>query len=400
MSNKPASPINEPSSAIFISDELTTIPSTRLFTSVRTSISGIVISNGNFSVEIELIKSPLVIDRVVTENHLAYGKLYGIIPTKKTGNPLPTSVFLKKGITIENKKGTNVVTISYKTKKPELGYNVVQSIISNYMDLHQTINAQKSQADIKLLETEYKIAKAKLDAKVQGAKGLPTNSMNNSSSIAVMSAFSKSASTALSNIKGQYLEGERSELAIKEEAAKVAELSSKLEWAKMVNALSNTSKVMIIAPPVQPKPYEQTSPKLFTNIILGLVFGAIGALIALIYAETTDKKLTYSALGEQIIYDLEKELNDLKLILLAKQNKNFTFVMFDNISREIYQELVAFKNVTFIKPELSNDFILGAKDADEVFMFCKVGETDAKFYRQIKNLLGEMRKNITKEILL
>lgn len=75
-------------------------------------------SNGVLINELELIQAPLVIDKVIRENNLVYKKKWGIIPNKKEGELLSTKDFLKKNISFENKKGTNVITIEYKNKKP------------------------------------------------------------------------------------------------------------------------------------------------------------------------------------------------------------------------------------------------------------------------------------------
>ena len=122
-------------------------------------MAAIMSGGGSLTNELELMQSPLVIDKVIKENDLRFKKLFGIFPTVKTGQPLTTKAFLKKGISFENKKGTNVVTITYKTKKPELGYNVVSSIISNYVQLQKELNAQKSKSDKRIIEKSYNQAK-------------------------------------------------------------------------------------------------------------------------------------------------------------------------------------------------------------------------------------------------
>ena len=114
---------------------------------------------GNLTNELELMQSPLVIEKVIKENDLRFKKLFGIFPTVKTGQPLTTEKFLKKGISFENKKGTNVVTISYKSKDKELAYNVVSSIITNYVQLQKELNAQKSKSDKRVIEKSYNQAK-------------------------------------------------------------------------------------------------------------------------------------------------------------------------------------------------------------------------------------------------
>ena len=132
-------------------------------------------------------------DKVIQENDLRFKKLFGIIPTVKTGKPLTTEKFLKKKVSFENKKGTNVVTISYKDKDKELAYGVVNSIINNYIALHQELNSEKSKSDTTVLEAEYKQAKADLNKKMNSISGMPANSMTGSGGLAALSAFSQSA---------------------------------------------------------------------------------------------------------------------------------------------------------------------------------------------------------------
>lgn len=355
---------------------------------------------GTLANDIELMQSPLVIDKVIQENDLRFKKLFGIIPTKKTGQYLTTEKFLKKGISFENKKGTNVVTIEYNSKDKDLAYNVVNSIIVHYLELNKEINSTKSKSDKKIIESEYKKAKADLNRKMNSVSGLPDSAMAGSGNLAAMSAFSKSAQKAMSTLQGQYVAGEKAKISVTEDASKVAALSSKLEWAKLVDEMSDSSKVIVLKEPRKLKDYEQTSPKLFTNILLGIVFGVIASLIAVLFRENTDKKLTYSMLGENIIYNAEKDLTDLKMTLLAKQDKQISLVLFEKLPSEIISELEKFKNLQFVNPDISNEFVTEINKTSDVILFGTINHTDSKLYKQIKKMLDEMNKNILNEVLV
>ncbi len=350
--------------------------------------------------EMELIQSPLVIDKVIRENNLVYKKRWGIIPNKKEGEFISTKAFLKKNISFENKKGTNVLSIEYKNKDPELAYNVVNSIINNYIELHKQLNSDKAKSDQKILEAEYNRAKQALNQKVNTMSGLPEQSMMSTGNLAAMGAFSNSAQRALSTLKGQVVSGERSRIEVTEEAAKVANLSSKLEWAKMVDKMSDSSKVLVIKEPQKLRDFEYSSPKLLINILLGIVFGFIASLFAVIFAEITDKKLTYSMLGENIIYDLENDFSDLKLLLLANQDKNISLVCFENIPENIIPQLQSFRNIHLIKADISGEFVESVKNSAEVIIFATVGKTNSKLYKQIKTMLMEMNKKVAQEVLI
>lgn len=355
---------------------------------------------GNLTNELELMQSPLVIDKVIKENDLRFKKLFGIFPTVKTGQPLTTDKFLKKGISFENKKGTNVVTITYKTKDKELGYNVVSSIIKNYIELQKELNAEKSKSDKRIIEKSYNQAKEDLKKTVDNVSGIPEQATMQTAGISVMSAFSSSAQSAMGQLRGQLIEGHKSKIAVTEEAAKVAELSKRLEWAKLVEEMSDSSKVVVLKAPRVLKDYEQASPKLFTNIILGIVFGVIASLIAVIFKEVTDKKLAYSMLGDNIIYNSEKDFINLKRILLTNQDKKITLVAFEQLPASLLDKLKDYKNLNMVQADISNDFVKGVEKASEVVLFASVNKTDAELYKQVKQMINEMNKNILREVLV
>ena len=356
--------------------------------------------SGALSNELELIQSPLVIDKVIKENNLVFKKRWGIIPNKKEGEYISTAAFLKKNISFENKKGTNVISIEYKAKDPELAYNIVNSIINNYIELHKQLNIEKSKSDKEIIESEYTKAKTALNKKVNEVQGLPENAMTTTGNLTAMSAFSKSAQQAMSTIKGQVIAGERSRIALTEEAAKVAELSSKLEWAKMVDKMSDSSKVLVLKEPQKLRDFEYSSPKLLINIILGIVFGFIISIFAIIIAELTDRKLSFSMLSDNIIYDLKKDFTDLKLQLLANQDKNISIVTFEELSVEILSSLKEFKNITVIKADITNEFVQYINKSEKVVLFSKIGQTSSKLYKQIKTILTDMKKNILLDCLI
>lgn len=355
---------------------------------------------GALTNELELMQSPLVIDKVIKENNLVYKKKWGIIPNKKEGEYISTASFLKKNVSFENKKGTNVISIEYKNKDPELAYNVVNSIITNYIALHKELNSEKSKSDKKVIETEYNKAKTALNKKVNTVSGLPEQAIVSTGNLSAMSAFSKPAQQAMSTIQGQIIAGEKSRIAVTEEAAKVANLSSKLQWAKMVEEMSDSSKVLVIKEPQKLRDFEYSSPKLLVNILLGIVFGFIASIFAVVFAETTDKKLSYSMLGDNIIYDLENDFSDLKLMLLANQDKKIAIIVFENICENMVAQLKEFRNLTLVKADISSEFVQNIKNNNEVILFTSVGKTNSKLYKQIKTMLSEMNKKIALDVLI
>ena len=337
----------------------------------------------------------------LTEDCIRFKPLFGFIPTAKTGQYLTTEKFLKKKkLKIEIKKGTNVVSVSYKTKERDLAYSVIVSLITNYIDLKKDLMNEKAKSDTKILETEYNKVKADLDKKIKNVSGLPSNAMTNTGNLAAMSAFSKSAQTAMSTMQGQFVTGEKSQIALKEDTEKLTQLSSKLQWAKLVESMSDSSKVVLLKEPLPPKDWEYASPKLLINIILGIVFGVIASLIAVIFREITDKKLSYSMLGDEIIYNAEEDLSEIKKVLLANNDKSVTIVAFSNIPNVIISELQKYRNINYVQADLTEDFVNGVSNAEKTILFVSVGKTDSKLYKSIKEILSDKNKQIIKEVLV
>ena len=355
---------------------------------------------GNLMNEIELMQSPLVIDKVIKENDLRFKPLFGFIPTAKTGEYLTTEKFLKKGPKIEVKKGTNVVSISYKNKDKDLAYAVVTGIITNYVELRKELMNEKAKSDTKILESEYNKVKSDLDKRIKNVSGIPSNAMTGAGNLAAMSAFSKSAQTAMSTMQGQFIAGEKSQIALREDTEKLTQLSSKLQWAKLVDSMSDSSKVVLLKEPLPLRDWEYKSPKLFTNIILGIVFGVIASLIGVILKEITDKKLAYSMLGDEIIYNAEDDLSEIKKVLLANNDKSVTIVAFSNIPNVIIRELQKYRNINYVQADLTEDFVNGISNAEKTILFVSVGKTDSKLYKSIKEILSNKNKQIIKEVLV
>lgn len=364
-------------------------------------VGGLLSKKDPLADEVELIKSPLVLQKVIEENDLKYGKKFGIIPTKKTGEYIsPTELAKSKKLSIETKTGTSILKISYKSKNKDLAYNIVNSIIKNYIELHKEINSEKSKSDKKVLETEYNKVKADLKQKVSAAGGLPTTSLTGTGHLAAMSAFSRSAQNAMSNIKGQYLAGEKSRVEIEEEAAKISQLASKLEWAKLVEEMSDSSKVLVIKEPTIPRDWEYASPNLMINIIVGIIMGAIFAFWAVIISEIRNKKLTYMNLGENVIYDLEKGVKSFCAYLITNKNKKILFAFCEDVPIALSDKFKLFANISYIQAEISDSFSSAIQNSDEIVLFAKLGQTPSEDYKIIKNMIKDNNKEIVYEVLV
>ena len=351
--------------------------------------------------ELEIIMSPLIMDKVVRDNNIVYGKRFGIIPGRKYGEYIPGYLFAKsKSLSIENKKGTNVITIEYKSTNPEKAYNVVCSIIANYIDVTKQLHYDKAKKDTKVLEDEYNKVKANLHEKISEVSAIPPSTVGGGTNINAMSAFSKSAQMALSSVTNRYVEGTRSNIAVQEESLKMAEIAKKLQWAKMVEEMSDSTKVLVLREPVQPRKFEYCSPKLLMSIFLGIVFGSIAAFWTVVFLELKDNKVSYSKLGEDIIYDDKKSLFNIQKFLVNYKDENITCIIFDNPEQKVVSLLSEFKNLNVVKAAISTGFIDSINQSNSVILLSKIGKTDADIYKSVKESLKIHNKQILKEILI
>ena len=353
-------------------------------------------SDKSINNEIELMKSELVLDKVIRDNNIKYKK------GKKKGEFITAEAFYKKGkvLKIANTKNTNVITIQYKSNKPDLAYGVVSSLITNYIELHKKINTEKSKSDKQLLEEEYNRTKEKLDAKINQASGLPANTMSNIGNLSAISAFSKSASTAINSLKNQYLEGQKSQIAVSEESQKLSQLATKLEWAKMVEQMSDSSKVLILKEPKQLRPFENSSPKLIINIIIGCLLGGLASLIALIYVEQKSKKLTFSMLTKNIIFNGAEKINNIKVKIRSCKPQKVLIISFVQLSGSFLNNLQNLPNCGLIYYNGEDTFVDNISMTDKVVLISSVGNTDAEAYKIVRDAIKNQQKDILFDVIM
>ena len=346
--------------------------------------------------EIELMKSELVLDKVIQDNDIRYKK------GKKKGEYLSTEAFYKKGkkLKLENTKNTNVITIQYTAGKPELAYGVVSSLITHYIELHKELNTEKSKSDKELLESEYAKTKQALEKKINQSSMLPVQSMTGIGNISAMSAFSKSASQAIGNIKSQYVQGEKSQIAVTEESQKLTQLATKLEWAKLVEQMSDSSKVLVLKEPKQLRPFEKSSPKLLINIILGCIFGGLTSLIALIYVEQSSKKLTYSMLTNNIIFDGINKQALIETKLYSYNPKKVLALSFVQLPQSFINSVQSLPNTHIAYYNQTKDFIDKIMVADKIVLISKLGITDAESYKVVRDVIKNQQKEVAYDILM
>ena len=215
-----------------------------------------------------------------------------------------------------------------------------------------------------------------------------------------MSAFSKSASQAIGNLQSQYIAGEKSQIAVTEESQKLAQLATKLEWAKMVEQMSDSSKVLILKEPKQLRPFENSSPKLLTNIMFGIIFGWFASLIALIFVEIKDKKLTYSALSNNIIFDGLNNVDTIGINLLSYKPKKILLIALTQLPQDFVNKIQKIPNAEITYADITPEFVDKIANSDKIIIVSKIQVTNKDSYKKIHNIINKQNKTIEYDILV
>lgn len=353
-------------------------------------------NGGNLQNEIEIMKSPLVMDQVIKENKLVYKG------GKKKGEYLSTEDFLRKNISIENKKGTKIIEITYKSRKPLQSYNVVNSIIKNYEAINEELNTNRALKDKELLEAVYEDTNKTLNKKLAAIKsspGLPDSALSGMGMLAALKGHNRAVSGALGSLQGQIIEGKKSQISIEQEAGKLNLVKSKLEWTNLVEKLSkDRTNVIVLKQPEIKRGFEQASPKLFVNIVIGIFLGIFASIIAVIVAEVLDKRLTYSDLGNKIIYNVIENPDELKIFLLTHSKENISIVTFDGSPMQNIKN-DGVMDFRIIKADISKRTVEEIINSDKLVFAAKIGQTSKKLYQQLKNMCKEANKDIPLEVI-
>ena len=105
-------------------------------------------------------------------------------------------------------------------------------------------------------------------------------------------------------------------------------------------------------------------------------------------------------LGENIIYDINKNFTAFCSDILTNIEHKIGFITFEEIPAGLKQKFSEFDNVDFINAEVSKKFVLQLKNIDKVVLFAKINSTNSQDYKVIKNMLKNSNKEIISEVLL
>ncbi|MEI8390067.1 MAG: Wzz/FepE/Etk N-terminal domain-containing protein [bacterium] len=360
-------------------------------------MSGLLKGSSDLENEIEIIKSPLVLDEVVKANHIVYKN------GKKKGEFLSVDDFLKKNISIENLKGTNVISIKYKSKDPILTYNVLSSIIKNYKEAYEEINSKKAFNDKKLIYKSYIEAKADLDNKIEKLKQtknaeLSDTSGTNTISFSLLGFHDKEIGQKLNQMSIDAVNTRKLEEEVNQAAEKLKRLNEKLEWTSLVGNLSKEiSKITILKEPEHLRNFENTEPSLILNILLSIAVSIILSIFAVILFEKKDKRLAIIETNEKTLLVSSNDLTDIieDIVFLSKL-KNTAKTTLISLTDDNNIKIPENFNISYSKDSI-DEHVKNLQNSDKFILVSQIGITDKILYKKIQKLILETEKEFIAE---
>ena len=79
---------------------------------------------------------------------------------------------------------------------------------------------------------------------------------------------------------------------------------------------------------------------------------------------------------------------------------SISLVVFEKPEDKFINELSKFKNINFVKADISEEFGNSLQNSSKVIILLSVGKTNSKEYKRIKEFLGKLNKEILVEVLV
>lgn len=372
-------------------------------------LSNLISGNGGLNNEIEILKSPLVMEKVIRDNNLIYES--GL---KKGKYINPTSFAQSKDLEIDNMQGSKSIRISYKSTDPKLAYSIVNSIIKNYKDTFELINSKKASKDKEFVKASLEKATQELDKKITRMKEFKAgNSAFTSSGIGgtlgLVGMYDKRLGEDLNIIAQGGIDQKKIQADLDQEFEKVKTLKSKLEWIKLVETMSkNTSNISILKKPEIKEAYEFSEPNIKINLTLAVVFSFIFSSFLIIWIETASKKLTYSNMDENTILTNKNDidLSNLQAKVLIKDIKDLAIVsLTDSAKTEKYMSRIKreLANVSISLTDENSSLdqhIKNIMSAENIVFIGQLEFTERKAFNELKDVCKELKKNVINTFLV
>jgi len=231
-------------------------------------------ASNSLSEDIEIIKSPIVLDRVVRENNLRHR--HG----QAKGKFISAKDFSRKNFSISKIKDANIIYISYKSSSPFLSYSVINSLINNYQEIQKSINTKKASDDVVFLKKAYAKTQKELNlnlVRLKKHKSLPENPgvYSQMTSASLLGIYDKRFSAKLRQISQGEVDLQELQNKVRTASEELNSIKKRLEWSSLVKNISGqASDIVILEAPVVSEEYNFCEPQpvvIFIMAILGWI---------------------------------------------------------------------------------------------------------------------------------
>lgn len=380
--------------------------------------------SGSQTRELDIIKSPLVLDRVIKENDIRYDQSAGM----KAGKLMTTEDFLRiGGVDFENRKDTNIIKIKFKSKNPQQSHDVVTSIINIYKEISEKINTKKASQDKKFLKEELfkcekdiaQLSQTLKEYKIKQKITDPELDIKLLSSVKNLNPYRKDYAEKLASFPQIEQTVTGLKLKLKILIVKYSMLKEKYEWAFLVEQMSkNATNIVVLKQPEVKELWDKVEPKLSINLIIAITVATFIAIFWAFYLEFTDVKLTYMTVKPSKTFWLSKNVKETYLFdsvldlkkYLNELNVQSTNIINFGVSEEDFNH---FKNnfANFLKG-IDNYKILNANeksDPVDIFNFIesspsilfvsKIGMSNKEVFCKTEEITQENNKLLAKVVL-
>lgn len=391
-------------------------------TSSSKGISSFLSSGGGISEEMDIIKSPLVLDNVIKENHIVYES------GPKQNSPISTEDLLEQNnLTFENTKDSNIISIKYKSISPKLSYNIVNSVIKNYQNISETINSKKATKDRTFLKEELAKTEKELAQYSQEMKQYKsqTNYVDPELEIKLLSSaqnlnlYKRTTANKINQIPETEQKTNELKLKLESTLQKFNMLKERYEWAFLVEKMAqNATNITILKKPEIKQLFEKSEPSLKKNIIVAVVVSIILSSLFAFFLEVTELTLTFLSLTPTKLFWFSQQtkrdyLNNLVLTLkqdLSALNiNNLNIISFDLNEKdlELFKSNLDSFLTTIDKYKILNfetttnpvevfNFI---ESSSAILLLGKIGVSNKELFLKTEELSLEKNKLLAKVIL-
>lgn len=362
--------------------------------------------------EMEVMKSPLVMNQVIQENNLKYAS------GENVGEFLDPDNFSWSSLEIENIPKTSIIKISYSSTDPKLSYNIVNSLINNYQVAYEEINYKKATKDREFLEETYNKTLASLEDKYKNL-GQESNEIDNRTllslensdlNLEIISKQDKRLQKVLSSMPSYSISNKRSQLEIQNNLEKLKMLKEKYEWSVLVEQMSkNTSNIFVIKKPRLLGKDEYLPKKWIPNILVALLISFTLSCFVVYGIEKASTKVTFADIDIKSVLINEHNIDWTKLIttimlknidkinLISLADEDLTDKFMDSLIKSVNKEQLEIVKTT-TEDNLSKH-LENIGSSEYIILLSQVGYSERKILSTIKNACKDLKKTVLGEYI-